>query len=127
MGENDNDTSQKTDPHGRHDDLNVVGESDNDTSHKVDPHGRHDVDGVNSMHGSSAQRVATESAGVWQTVNTVLLASSFHSHYGGANDGVLHLSLTQLTVGVSKGSGTEGWFELANLSVACGGGCYGGT
>ena len=52
----------------------------------------------------------------WQTIDVPLVASFFGDHWGGANDGALHLPIRSLFVGVQKGRTPSGALLIGRLT-----------
>jgi hypothetical protein len=55
--------------------------------------------------------------GPWQEISIPLEKSRFYSHFGGANDGNIHLPLRSFGIGVEKTAPVKGVFFLSDLST----------
>ncbi len=55
--------------------------------------------------------------GPWQEITIPLEKSRFYAHFGGANDGKIHLPLRSVSIGIEKTAPIKGAFFLSDLSV----------
>lgn len=54
--------------------------------------------------------------GKWQTIDVPLASNFFGGHWGGANDGTLHLPIRSFFVGVQKGKTPSGALRIGRLA-----------
>jgi hypothetical protein len=54
--------------------------------------------------------------GKWQTIDVPLVSTFFGLHWGGANDGTLHLPIRSFFVGVQKGKTPSGTLRIGRLT-----------
>lgn len=53
----------------------------------------------------------------WETIELPLNQAAFSSHWGGADDGVMHFPLREVLIAASSPSGVRGEFQLRDLAV----------
>jgi hypothetical protein len=66
--------------------------------------------------GQTLMTYVPASPGKWQTIGVPLVSNFFGTHWGGANDGTLHLPIRSFFVGVQKGKTPSGVLRIGRLT-----------